>query len=88
MLWLRVGEGRLRREVPMYNRTGLAGVRCVIAVVLVLTLVVGCAADGRLPRVRLPRRGPVDVFLDVLDQVSRLGESIGRQFGRMTRGRR
>ena len=64
------------------------GVWRLLACVLVLTMVVGCASDGSVPRVRLPRRGPVEIFVDLIDQVSRLGESVGRQIRRMTRGGR
>ncbi len=63
------------------------GMCCVVAMVLVLALVVGCVADG-LPRLRLPRRGPADVLDDVIGQVSRLGDAVGRQIARMTRGGR
>jgi hypothetical protein len=67
------------------SRVRTAGVRRLLLLLLVLALVVGCAGDGRLPRIRLPRRGPVDVFIDIIDQVSRLGEGISRQIRRMTR---
>jgi len=68
-----------------------AKVACVwrwFALVLVFTLLAGCADGGQLPRVRMPRRGLGDIFDDIIGQVSRLGEAIGRQIQRMTRGGR
>lgn len=57
--------------------------RSMIALALIALLVVGCADDGSRPK--LPTlEGPVDAFLGIIDQVSRLGESISRQFRGMT----
>lgn len=58
-----------------------------LSIVVVCALVIGCSSPWRPPRLRLPRRGPVDVFIDLIDQVSQLGESIARQFRGMTGGR-
>ena len=66
----------------------MTALRLVLTLGLVVGLVAGCSGQWRFPKWRLPRRGPVDVFLDVIDEVSRLGEGIARQFRGMTGGRR
>ena len=58
----------------------MSRMRTVVLVVLVVALLVGCSGIGRLPRWRLPRRGPVDVFIDLIDQVKHIGQSMARQF--------
>jgi hypothetical protein len=70
------------------SRSQIARVWRWLALVLLLTLLAGCADGGNLPRIRAPRRGPGDVLADIIGQVSRLGEAIGRQIQRMTRGGR
>ncbi len=63
--------------------------RLILACLLILVLVSACSDDGWRPRRwRLPSRGPVDVFEDIIGQVSRLGEGIARQFRGMTGPRR
>jgi hypothetical protein len=52
----------------------------VIILVLVAVLTTACSGDWRLPKIRLPRQGPVDAFLGIIDQVSQLGRNVARQF--------
>ena len=59
----------------------------ILSLVAICMVVAGCSGTWRSPRVTLPRRGPVEVFLGIVDQVSRLGESIGRQFRGLAGGR-
>jgi len=51
-----------------------------MVVVLVLALVAGCDGNWKPPRIRLPRRSPVDIFEDIIDQVRGIGDGITRQF--------
>ena len=54
-------------------------VKTILAVALIVMLVVGCSGDGRPNWPRLPDKGPVDVFLGIIDQVKGLGRSLSRQ---------
>ncbi|MGC9347919.1 MAG: hypothetical protein ACP5JG_07265, partial [Anaerolineae bacterium] len=61
----------------------------ILAVILVVTLLVGCSNVSRWARrFRLPKKGPVDIFIDIIDQVRGIGRSLSRQIQRMTGGRR
>ncbi|MGC9523010.1 MAG: hypothetical protein ACP5HG_14145 [Anaerolineae bacterium] len=62
--------------------------RWISVCLVVLLLASACSGRGRLPRWRLPDRGPVDVFEDIIDQVSRIGDGIARQFRGFTGPRR
>ena len=63
-------------------------IRVILTVVLVVMLVAGCSGRWRPPRLRLPTRSPVDVFLGLIDQVKDIGRSVSRQFRSMGPGRR
>ena len=63
-------------------------VKVVLAVLLIVALVAGCSGDWRSKRPRLPDKGPVDVFLRIIDQVKGIGRSLSRQFRSMSPGRR
>ena len=54
--------------------------RAIIAVAVVLALVAGCGGDWKPPRIPLPRRGPVEVFESIIDQVEGIGRGLTRQF--------
>ena len=58
-----------------------------LSLVVAVMAVAGCSSAWHPPKVTLPRRGPVDVFLDVIDQISQLGESIARRFRGLSGGR-
>jgi hypothetical protein len=66
----------------------MSKIRTMVLLVLVVALVAGCSGIGRLPRWHLPRRGPVDVFEDLIGQVKQIGQSVARQFGGMGGARR
>ncbi|MCU0519342.1 MAG: hypothetical protein MUF84_01415 [Anaerolineae bacterium] len=68
------------------TRVGWLRIWLVVTLVVVSMVVAGCSGAWRPPRVTMPRTGPVDVFLNIIDQVSRLGESIARQFRGLARG--
>ena len=61
----------------------MSKLRVILLVVLIATLVVSCSGELRFPKWRLPRRGPVDVFIDLIDQVKGIGQGVARQFGGM-----
>jgi len=63
-------------------------VKVVLAVLLIVALVAGCSGDWRPKWPRLPDKGPVDVFLGIIDQVKGIGRSLSRQFRSMSPGRR
>lgn len=69
------------------SRSKLLRVWLVLSLVVVCVAVVGCSGSWHRPRIRLPRRGPVDLFEDIVGQVSRLGESLARQFRGLSGGR-
>ncbi|MBN1247850.1 MAG: hypothetical protein JXC32_09340 [Anaerolineae bacterium] len=63
----------------------------ILAILLVVALLTACARDWgprgwRPPRLRLPEKGPVDLFIDIIDQVRGIGRGITRQFEGFGRG--
>ena len=56
----------------------------IIGLLIILALIVGCSSGGPIRERRWLPRSPADIFIDLIDQVSRLGDSIARQFQRMT----
>ena len=62
--------------------------KVILAVVVIVVLVAGCSGDSRPQWPRLPDKGPVDVFLGIIDQVKGIGRSVSRQFRSMSPGRR
>ena len=63
-------------------------IKVVLTVVLIVALVAGCSDGWRPPRLRLPDKSPVDVYLGIIDQVKGIGRSLSRQFRSMSPGRR
>jgi hypothetical protein len=61
---------------------------CLVLSLIAVCVLAGCSDTWRGPRLRLPRRGPVDVFLGIIDQVKQIGDGIARQFRGMSGGRR
>lgn len=58
-----------------------------LSLVAVCVAFVGCSVSRDQRRLWMPRRGPVGVFEDIIGEVSRLGESLARQFRGLTGGR-
>jgi hypothetical protein len=52
----------------------------IVILLLVAMITTACSSNWRLPKIRLPRKGPVDAFLGIIDQVSQLGRNVARQF--------
>lgn len=62
--------------------------KVILAVVVIVVLVAGCSGDWRPQWPRLPDKGPVDVFLGIIDQVKGIGRSLSRQMRSMSPRRR
>lgn len=62
-------------------------VQVLLTVILVVVLLAGCSSDWRPKRLRLPQKGPVDIFLGIIDQIEGIGRSLSRQFRSMRPGR-
>ncbi len=58
-------------------------IRLILLILVVTVLVTACSGPLRYPKWQLPRHGPVDVFLGLIDQVKNIGQSVARQFGGM-----
>ncbi len=58
-----------------------------VSLVAVCVASVGCSSSRNQRRLWMPRRGPVDIVEDIVGEVSRLGESLGRQLRGLTGGR-
>ncbi len=59
--------------------------QCVLAVIALIALLGSCSANWappkwQAPKIHLPKKGPVDLFFDIIDQVEQIGRSITRQF--------
>ncbi|MCJ7550960.1 MAG: hypothetical protein MUQ30_14905 [Anaerolineae bacterium] len=62
--------------------------KVILALAVIVILVAGCSGEWRIEWPRLPDKGPVDVFLGIIDQVKGIGRSVSRQFRSMSPGRR
>jgi hypothetical protein len=58
--------------------------RRILLLLLVFALLAGCSSGGRPIRRSWTPRNPADIFVDLIDQISGIGDGIARQFRRMT----
>ena len=61
--------------------------KVILTVVVIVVLVAGCSGDWHPEWPRLPDKGPVDIFLAIIDQVKGIGRSLSRQMRSMSPGR-